>query len=139
MSFLPEDDVEFLCAKQIPHELKVEKLPDGTERRGIVFPGFGFRGNLRAMNGTQLVPCTSCEMMIIIPAGYATTRLDNFYTRPFLKRPDGTAPQNAAGEPDLFSTKWQFWSRHLADGDWRVGIDGLETFLQYVRCELARA
>lgn len=136
MSFLPEDDVEYLKAKQIPHELKEEKLPNGTERRGVVFPSFAFSGNLQAVDGNGQL---ACDLLILIPTGYATTKLDSFYTRPFLKKPSGSDPQAASGQQDLFGQQWQFWSRHLADGEWRAGQDGLETFLQYVRSELNRA
>jgi hypothetical protein len=140
MSFLPEDDAEYLKAKQISHELKQEKLPDGTERRGVVFPSFAVSGNLQTANGGgQLAGCTACDLLILIPPGYSTTKLDSFYTRPFLKKPGGSDPQAASGQQDLFGQQWQFWSRHLADGEWRVGQDGLETFLQYVRSELQRA
>jgi hypothetical protein len=138
MSFLPEDDVDFLARKGFVHELKSEKLPDGTERNGIVFPGYSFQGNLRARD-KQLQPCSACDLLILIPSQYATARLDNFYTIPFLKRPNNTDPQNATGENDLFQRRWQFWSRHLAKEDWRVGIDGLETFLQYVNLEFRKA
>jgi len=138
MSFLPEDDVEFLARKGLVYELKTEKLPNGTERNGVVFPGYGLEGNLRTLRDKQLQPCSACDLLILIPPQYATARLDNFYTIPFLKRPDGTDPQNATGENDLFQRKWQFWSRHLGEGDWRVGIDGLEIFLQYVNLDLRK-
>ena len=34
---------------------------------------------------------------------------------------------------------WQRWSRHLAAGQWRSGVDGLENFLALVRRELERS
>ena len=139
MSFLPEDDIDYLKAKQIEHDLKVEKQPDGTERRGILIPNFSFTGNLAAVNNGQLVSQSMCDLLIVIPSGYATTKLDSFYTRPFLKRPGGVDPQAASGTQDLFQLNWQFWSRHLENNEWRPGQDGLETYLQYVRSELERA
>ena len=74
----------------------------------------------------------------LIPPQYATTKLDSFYTRPHLKRQDGSDPQNTAADQEVFDTKWQFWSRHLTDNQWRPDIDGLETYLQYVRDELRK-
>jgi hypothetical protein len=140
MSFLPEDDLEVLKRREIVYELKVEKLPDGNERRAIVFPGFTFEGNLYTENENGRVPCLTCDLLVIVPSGYATTRLDSFYTIPILKRADGQDPECAAGRADLFGRNgWQFWSRHLTESEWRVGIDGLETFLQYIRAELRRA
>jgi hypothetical protein len=133
MTFLPEDDVEFLKRKGIPYEPKTETLPDGTVRNAVIFPGFQFGGNLFTRQGDQLVSCATCDLMILIPPQYATTKLDSFYTRPHLKRQDGNDPQNTAADQELFSFKWQFWSRHLTDDQWRADIDGLETYLQHVR------
>jgi hypothetical protein len=76
---------------------------------------------------------------VLIPSGYATTKLDSFYTLAHLKRPNGTDPQNATVVQALFQKNWQFWSRHLEDADWRVGKDGLRTFLSYIRNELRNA
>jgi hypothetical protein len=139
MSFLPEDDHEFLNENGIRHQLLTEKLPDGTDRRGVLFPGFEFTGNLwTAQNGNR-VSCTACDLLVLIPSGYATTKLDSFYTLPRLKRPDGNDPQAATVEQVLFQKTWQFWSRHLDDADWRVGKGDLRIYLSYIRNELRSA
>lgn len=139
MSFLPEDDRAYLESKGIKYELLIEKVSDGSERRGILFPGFEFAGALRIVEESKLVPRAACDLLILIPQGYATTQLDSFYTAPWLKRIDGTDPNCATSENKSFSRTWQFWSRHLAPTEWRNGIDGLSTFLSYVRRELATA
>lgn len=139
MSFLPEEDVEFLDSNSIKYELLSETIPNGTVRRGVFLPGFAFAGDLRMQKDGAWVPCGGCDLVILIPDGYATTKLDSFYTLPRLKRVDGADPQNANGESQLFGKNWQFWSRHLDDQDWRVGVDGLRTFLNYVRGELRSA
>jgi hypothetical protein len=76
---------------------------------------------------------------VLVPDGYATTKLDSFCALPRLKRPDDSDPQAANGETALFGKTWQFWSRHLDDKEWRVGIDGLRTYLSYIRGELRNA
>jgi hypothetical protein len=139
MSFLPEEDQEFLGEGGIKYEELTEKMPDGKERRGVRFPGFAFAGNVRKVEGGLLVGAESCDLLVLVPDGYATTKLDSFYTIPRLKRADGTDPQAANGETNLFEKTWQFWSRHLDDKDWRVGIDGLRTFISYIRGELRNA
>jgi len=139
VTFLPEDDQEYLEAKKLAFELRTERPPEGGERRGIVFPAFEFTGNLYTIVNDQLQPCSSCDLLIVIPQGYATTKLDSFYTTPRLKRAGGADPDRAAGEGELFGRKWQFWSRHLDDSEWRADQDGLETFLNYIRAELKRA
>ena len=138
MTFLPEEDQEFLDSSGIPHELLTED--DGNaKRRGVLFPGFAVAGNLRMQQNGSLIVSETCDVLILIPDGYATTKLDSFYTSPHLKRADGSDPQAASGTPTLFGKVWQFWSRHLDDSDWRVGVDGLRTYLSYVRCELRGA
>jgi len=96
-------------------------------------------GNLKAQANGTLASCDRCDVLVVIPDGYATTKLDSFYTIPRLKRGDGADPQNATGDTPMFGRSWQFWSRHLNDGDWRIGIDGLRTFLSYIRGELKNA
>lgn len=139
MSFLPEEDQEFLGENGIEYQELTEKMPDGNERRGVLFPGFSFPGDLRAISGGSLAKVEACDLLIVIPDEYATTRLDSFYTIPKLKRSNGGDPQNASVDSTLFGRTWQFWSRHLDVNDWRVGIDGLRTFISYIRGELRNA
>ena len=139
MSFIPEDDLEYIRKKGLKFELKTEELPGGNKRDGIVFPEFAFEANLRTQTPAGLVNCATCALLIVIPIGYATTQLDSFYTQPFLNRANGSNPDRANDEQVLFGGKWQFWSRHLDKTEWRVDIDGLETYLQYVRAELRKA
>jgi hypothetical protein len=58
---------------------------------------------------------------------------------PPLQRADGQhIPATESIEHHL-GRIWQRWSRHLAGGQWRSGIDGLENFLALVRKELANS
>lgn len=140
MSFLPQDDIDYLAGKSLIFAEKDEIPPEGGDkRRGVIFPKFCFEGSLFEHRDGTLVPVSSCDLMVLIPSQYATTKLDSFYTAPHLKRSDGSDPQNAGNAQSLFGHSWQFWSRHLAENEWRVGIDGLETYLQYIRAELRNA
>jgi hypothetical protein len=139
VSFLPEEDREFLADSGIEYGELTEKLPNGQERRAVRFPSFSFSGNLRCMNGSGLAKVETCDLLVVIPDGYPTTKLDSFYTIPKLKRENGSDPSNANVNSELFGRTWQFWSRHLEDKDWRVGIDDLRTFMSYIRGELRSA
>lgn len=140
MSFLPEEDRELLGLKQIPYVEKEEKLPDGTTRRGVVFPGVIFRGKLFERNKEGvLTPCTQCELLVLIPSGYANTKLDSFYTRPHLKVAAGGDPDRATGVQKLFELDWQFWSRHLTDEEWSKGARDLVNYLQIIKDALRNA
>jgi len=50
MSFLPEEDLEFLAGSGTAYEELTEKIPDGKERRGVLFPSFSFSSNLRMVD-----------------------------------------------------------------------------------------
>lgn len=139
MSFLPEEDQDFLAECGIDHTELSETLPGGNQRRGVLFPSFRFTSNLRRLSNGVLVPCENCDLLVVIPDGYATTKLDSFYTDPQLKLANSALPQNVAVDVPLFGKNWQFWSRHLNDQDWRVGIDGLRSFLNIIRGELRAA
>ncbi|BAJ83264.1 hypothetical protein ACMV_P5_00100 (plasmid) [Acidiphilium multivorum AIU301] len=131
-SFLPEDDQDFLRRKAIKHRLVSEMV--GMEvRRGVIFPEFEVPGNLCSRQNGQLVAGGTAALLVLIPKGYAKTRLDSWYVQPGLFLPGGGLVDRAGSETDLFNGRWQFWSRHLADSEWRPDIDGLETYIQYIR------
>lgn len=137
MSFvLPEEDRRYFSVKSIRHELVAENISTGEERLGVVFHGFPVPANLKSDADGVLRSCVSCDVLVLVPRGYATTKLDSFYVSPRLKRADGSFPRAADRENSLFGRPWQFWSRHLSDEDWRVGVDGFDTFLTYISNEL---
>jgi hypothetical protein len=139
MSFLPEDDQAYLESKEISYEELVQEIPGSEPTRAVLLKGLAHAGNLSAIENGTLAANTKCDVLILIPKGYPTTRLDCFYTDPVLKRPDGNAP-SATGEADMFQRHWMFWSRHLlGDQDWRPGIDGLNTYVPYILSALKSA
>jgi hypothetical protein len=135
--FLPMDDREFFESKRFAYEEIEEKLPDGNVRRLVLLDALRAPSSMFMKNEQgQLMPAGTFRLLIVVPNGYATTRLDSFYTQPRLMRSDGAEPDRANGSIDFLGTDWQFWSRHLSETEWRVGIDGMETYLQYVLNEL---
>jgi hypothetical protein len=58
---------------------------------------------------------------------------------PAVLRADGR-PIVATESQETFLTRtWQRWSRHFTAGQWRSGIDSLESYLALVRQELETA
>lgn len=135
--FLPETDQDFLARKGLRYELRNEMA--GGERRGIEFPEFEVPANLARKEGSALVAGGTTRLLIMIPTGYAKVKLDCWHTFPRLFLLDGREVDRANGSADYFGTSWQFWSRHLDDQEWRPDVDGLETYLQYVRAGLKDA
>jgi len=140
MVSLPEEDVEFLAEKNVAYKLVSEQLNGGAgERNGIVIAGVPVPANLREVTPNGLTERIDCEVMILVPGGYASTKLDSFYTKPHLKRSDGNEPASTGFPQQLFGEDWQFWSRHLDEKDWRPGVDGIATYLAYIKNELRGA
>src|SRR5690348_14919503 len=126
--FLPLDDREFFAAKGFVYDEIEEKLADGNVRRFVVLDGLQAPPSIFVRNEQgQLAPAKTFKLLIVVPNGYATTRLDSFYTQPRLLRINGAEPDRANGSSNFLGSDWQFWSRHLDDSEWRVGIDGMET------------
>lgn len=63
---------------------------------------------------------------------YPDTEIDMAYFKPNLARADGKSIR-ALSTLQMDGQSWQQWSRHRVSGDWRPGIDNLETHLLYVR------
>jgi hypothetical protein len=135
VSFLPLADREFLELKQV----KYQELPNENGQNWLWIDDFPVPPNLRGEVEGKLEVIAFATVVVAIPSGYNTTKLDSFYTRPRLKRVDGSSPQNTDGTLKLRDLEWQFWSRHLDDVHWRGGIDGLEVFFQYIAAALKGA
>ena len=78
-------------------------------------------------------------LLLRLSPGYPDVPPDMWWFNPPVKRVDGTEiPATQAYERHL-GREWQRWSRHLAPGQWRSGVDSLEGYLAIVRRELAAA
>lgn len=78
------------------------------------------------------------DLLIIIPNGYPNAKLDMFWTYPDVSLPGGGAPLKADVHEQHGGRNWQRWSRHIADGKWRPGVDNLRTYMTTVKTELAK-
>lgn len=137
--FLPEADQDFLAMKSLNVKLHEEVVGNET-RRGVELPSFDVPPNLARKNQNgELELGGTVRLLVLIPLGYAKTRLDSWYVSPGLFHLNGQPVDRANGEQVLFGETWQFWSRHLTDEEWRENTDGLETYLQYIRAGLRGA
>jgi hypothetical protein len=57
---------------------------------------------------------------------------------PPAQRADGQVIQAADAVEQHLGRTWQRWSRHFNQGQWRSGVDTLESFLALIRKELER-
>lgn len=137
-NFLPEADQDFLLAKEINYDLLSEQAGDEL-RRGVEFLDFPLPENLFIRKDGQLLGGQTVSVMVLIPKGYDKARLDSWHVWPPAFLANGQPANCASAETTLFSRPWQFWSRHLDAKDWREGIDGLETYFNYIQSGLREA
>lgn len=79
------------------------------------------------------------DLLLRLSPGYPDIQPDMWWFEPYVVRTDGRPiPATDAREQHL-GRMWQRWSRHLNPGQWRVGIDSLESYLALVRSELKSA
>jgi hypothetical protein len=79
------------------------------------------------------------DLLVRLPSGYPDLPPDMWWFSPAIKLANGrTAPATEATERHL-DREWQRWSRHFQSGQWRSGIDGLESYLALIRQELTRS
>jgi hypothetical protein len=119
---LPEDDVQYLTAKQLRYELR--------QNCGEIFI---------LIHEYSLPSCYSpnrCTLLLKLLPGYPNTNPDMFWTTPGVRLTGGAVPAAAEVVEVYDGVQWQRWSRHAPQ--WRPGVDNLQTKLRSVRTELER-
>lgn len=77
------------------------------------------------------------DLLLRLPVGFPDATPDMFWVSPALTAHGAAIPGTEQIESYL-GRSWQRWSRHIG-GQWRVGVDNLETYLAYVRRAMALA
>lgn len=77
------------------------------------------------------------DLLLRLPFGFPDATPDMFWVAPALTANGAAIPGTEQTESYL-GRSWQRWSRHIG-GQWRPGVDNLETYLAYVRRALAMA
>ena len=121
---LPDSDAGYLTDRGLPHQVTVE-----GKMICLVFPAWPLPpGYDRA----------SADLLVRLPAGYPDVPPDMWWFDPAIRLADGrTAQATEATERHLGRT-WQRWSRHFPPGQWKSGVDSLQSFLALIRRELTR-
>lgn len=81
---------------------------------------------------------TEVDLLLRLPPGFPDAPPDMWWFDPPVKRADGKAIPATQVVESHVGRRWQRWSRHFKSGQWRPGIDCLETFLALIRKELRR-
>jgi hypothetical protein len=81
----------------------------------------------------------AADLLVRLATGYPDVAPDMWWFHPPVRRADGQEiPATQAYERHL-GREWQRWSRHLQPGQWRSGIDSLESYIAIIRRELELA
>lgn len=121
---LPEDDEFFLRRKGFKWSL----VPDG-DGGFLIIEAFPVSGAKYDRESTVL--------MVRIPPKYNMAKLDMWYVDPPLRLKGSNQLPNAAATFETHAGRsWQRFSRHLPDGAWRAGVDGLPMFFTFINSEL---
>ena len=72
------------------------------------------------------------SLLLRLPPGFPDAAPDMFWLDPPVKGPEGRAIPGTESMQSFLGRTWQRWSRHIQH-QWRPGVDGLGTYLAYVR------
>ena len=79
---------------------------------------------------------SSADLLLRLAVGYPDVAPDMWWFSPHVRRLDGREIPATQVEEVILNRTWQRWSRHLGPGQWRPGVDSLESYLSLVRREL---
>jgi hypothetical protein len=82
---------------------------------------------------------SSASLLLRLPAGFPDVPPDMWWIDPGVRKADGAVIQGTEAVEAHVGRRWQRWSRHLQAGQWKSGIDGLESYVALVHRELQRA
>lgn len=78
------------------------------------------------------------DLLLRLSTGYPDVPPDMWWFNPAVKLADGRTVQATESTEHHMGRAWQRWSRHFQRGQWKSGVDCLETFLALIRRELER-
>jgi len=121
---LPASDVGYLESRGITYEVTSEAgltcviLPDWP------LP-FGYEPE-------------KADLLVQLTPQYPDVPPDMWWFDPAVGLKNGETVPNADMPQSCCGRIWQRWSRHLQPGQWRSGVDGLESYLALIRTDLER-
>jgi len=125
MPMLPAFDLEFLGHKAPNHRISSE---GGVIC--VVVPGYQLPRGF-----TQ----SASDLLLRLAPGYPDVPPDMWWFDPPVRRADGAQIPATQAQEGHLGRQWQRWSRHLLPGQWRSGIDSLESYFALIRRELLAA
>jgi hypothetical protein len=78
------------------------------------------------------------DLLVRLPSGFPDVAPDMWWFAPAVKLASGATVQATELVESYLGQEWQRWSRHFQGGQWRSGLDGLESYLALIQRELIR-
>jgi Prokaryotic E2 family E len=121
---LPQSDITFLTERGLEYSVSAE-----ANMTCVVFPGYTLPPGYDRSRS---------DLLLRLSPGFPDVPPDMWWFNPQVRLADGrVVPATEVTEHHL-GRPWQRWSRHFNAGQWRSGIDSLESFLALIRRELER-
>jgi len=79
------------------------------------------------------------SLLLRLSPGYPDVAPDMWWFDPPIRRADGASIPATEVIEHYLGRGWQRWSRHLSAGQWRSGVDCLESYLALLRKELEKS
>lgn len=121
---LPVNDLRYLSDRATEHQVAAE-----ANMTCVVLPGF-------------LLPPgydrDRSDLLLRLNPGYPDVPPDMWWFDPPVRLANGGGIAATDYSETHLGRSWQRWSRHLEAGQWRSGVDSLETFIALIRRELHR-
>jgi|SRR6266850_1632281 len=121
---IPEADHTFLSERGIAYSVGTESNMTCVVIQGYPLPA----GYDRA----------SADLLLRLNPGYPDVPPDMWWFDPPIHLADGRVVQATEARESYLGRSWQRWSRHFSAGQWKSGIDCLESFLALIKKELQR-
>lgn len=122
---LPDHDVDFLKERGVTHNISVE-----SGVTCVVIPKWPLP---RGFNRSE------ADLLVRLRPGYPDLPPDMWWFAPSVLKANGQLLP-ATGVYEMYiGREWQRWSRHFNRGQWRTGIDSLESYLALIRQDLERS
>lgn len=122
---LPPNDALYFADRAIAHSLATE-----SGMVCVTLPAFALPAGYDRQNA---------DLLLRLHPGYPDVPPDMWWFYPAVRRADGRPiPATELIEHHL-GRNWQRWSRHFLPGQWRSGVDGIESYLALIRRELERS
>lgn len=125
MPMLPQIDQDFLRVRAPSSAVSLEK-----SMICVVIPSFSLPAGFTA---------DFADLLLRLPPGYPDVAPDMWWFAPAVRRKDGREIPATQSVESYLGREWQRWSRHLSPGQWRPGVDSIESYLALVRKELDNA